>query len=127
MDLFGITDGKKCEDICKYAPPENKWPCVDCDMRCHDRAEPKDAKEQQYGQMKGNKITNKDKFRKAFGYDGSIVAECFPGDCGQLGSCGYPSCSESCASRYFPRCPHWWNDEYSTDYTDFDTKRNERR
>ena len=39
MDLFGITDGKKCEDICKYAPPENKWPCVDCDMRFHDRAE----------------------------------------------------------------------------------------
>ena len=35
-------DGKKCEDICKYAPPENKWPCVDCDMRCHDRAEPKE-------------------------------------------------------------------------------------
>ena len=42
MDLLGITDGKKCEDICRYAPPENKWPCVDCDMRCHDRAEPKE-------------------------------------------------------------------------------------
>ena len=42
-DSFGITDGKKCEDICKYAPPENKWPCVDCDMRCHDRAEPKEV------------------------------------------------------------------------------------
>ena len=71
-------------------------------------------------------MTNKEKFREAFGYDGSIVADCFPGDCGQLGSCGYPLCSESCASRHFPRCPHWWNDEYSTDYTDFDTKRNER-
>lgn len=45
MDLFCISDGKKCEDICKHAPPSNKWPCVDCDMRCHDRAEPKDAKE----------------------------------------------------------------------------------
>ena len=43
MDLFGSTDGKKCEDICKYAPPENKWPCVDCDMRCNDRAEPKEV------------------------------------------------------------------------------------
>ena len=42
VDIFGITDGKKCEDICKYAPPENKWPCVDCDIRCHDRAEPKE-------------------------------------------------------------------------------------
>ena len=42
MDLFCISDGKKCEDICKHAPPENKWPCVDCDMRCHDRAEPKE-------------------------------------------------------------------------------------
>lgn len=42
MDLFCISDGKKCEDICKYAPPENKWPCIDCDMRCHDRAEPKE-------------------------------------------------------------------------------------
>ena len=39
MDLFGISDGKRCEDICKYAPPENKWPCIDCDMRYHDRAE----------------------------------------------------------------------------------------
>ena len=45
MDLFCISDGKKCEDICKHAPPSNKWPCVDCDMRCHDRAETKDAKE----------------------------------------------------------------------------------
>jgi hypothetical protein len=41
MDFLGISDGKKCEDICKCAPPEKKWPCVDCDMRCHDRAEPK--------------------------------------------------------------------------------------
>ena len=36
-----IGDGKRCEDICKYAPPEkDKWPCVDCDLRYHDRAEP---------------------------------------------------------------------------------------
>ena len=28
-----------CETICKYAPPEKKWPCMDCDMRYHDRAE----------------------------------------------------------------------------------------
>lgn len=39
FDLVG--DGKHCKEVCKYAPPEkNKWPCVDCDMRCHDRAEP---------------------------------------------------------------------------------------
>ena len=39
MDLIG--DGRRCEDICKYASPETKkWPCVDCDMRWHDRAEP---------------------------------------------------------------------------------------
>ena len=37
-----ISDGKKCEEVCKHAPPKNKWPCVDCDMRCHDRAEPKE-------------------------------------------------------------------------------------
>ena len=49
MDLFGITDGNRCEDICKHAPPENKWPCIDCDMRWHDRAEPKD----------GNKTTSR--------------------------------------------------------------------
>ena len=31
-----------CADVCKYAPPEKgKWPCEDCDMRYHDRAEPK--------------------------------------------------------------------------------------
>lgn len=33
------NDGKKCEDACRFAPPQNKWPCVDCDMRWHDRAE----------------------------------------------------------------------------------------
>lgn len=44
-----IGDGKSCEEICKHAPPENKWPCVDCDMRWHDRAEPKD----------GNKTTSR--------------------------------------------------------------------
>lgn len=35
-----LTDGKRCEDICKFAPPEKgKWPCEDCDIRYHDRAE----------------------------------------------------------------------------------------
>ena len=35
------SDGKCCEEVCKHVPPEkNKWPCVDCDMRWHDRAEP---------------------------------------------------------------------------------------
>lgn len=29
-----------CKDICKHAPPGKKWPCVDCDMRVHDMAEP---------------------------------------------------------------------------------------
>ena len=34
-------DNKRCEEICKYAPPEKgKWPCMDCDLRWHDRAEP---------------------------------------------------------------------------------------
>ena len=51
MDLFCISDGKKCEDICKHAPPENKWPCVDCDMRCHDRAEPNDDLTQKGGEV----------------------------------------------------------------------------
>ena len=37
-----LNDGKRCEEVCKHAPPENKWPCVDCDMRVHDRAEPKE-------------------------------------------------------------------------------------
>ena len=32
--------GNECETICRYAPPGKKWPCVDCDMRVHDRAEP---------------------------------------------------------------------------------------
>lgn len=38
MDLIG--DGKNCDDICKYAPIGKKWPCIDCDVRWHDRAEP---------------------------------------------------------------------------------------
>lgn len=38
-DLIG--DGKRCEDVCKHAPPKKgKLPCEDCDMRWHDRAEP---------------------------------------------------------------------------------------
>ena len=38
-----IDDGKHCEEVCKYAPPDkDKWPCKDCDMRWHDRAEPKE-------------------------------------------------------------------------------------
>lgn len=28
-----------CETMCIYAPHGKKWPCVDCDMRYHDRAE----------------------------------------------------------------------------------------
>lgn len=35
-------DGKICEDICRHAPPEKKWPCIDCNMICYDRAEPAD-------------------------------------------------------------------------------------
>ncbi len=35
-----IGDGKTCADICKHAPPKKgKWPCEDCDIRFHDRAE----------------------------------------------------------------------------------------
>lgn len=34
-----LYDGRCCEDICKHYPPGNKWPCVDCDIRIHDRAE----------------------------------------------------------------------------------------
>lgn len=42
MDLIG--DGKYCKDICKHSPPEKgKWPCEDCDMRVHDRAEPPES------------------------------------------------------------------------------------
>ena len=38
MDMIG--DGKTCEEVCKHAPPEkDKWPCMDCDIRFHDRAE----------------------------------------------------------------------------------------
>ena len=33
--------GEVCEWFCVYAPPGKKWPCVDCDMRVHDRAEQK--------------------------------------------------------------------------------------
>ena len=37
-----MSDGKRCEDVCKHAPPQkDKWPCDDCDMRYHDRAERK--------------------------------------------------------------------------------------
>lgn len=60
-------------------------------------------------------MTNKEKFIEAFGYDGSIVSDVLPYYiCARRisGSCGYDKCTESCGSRSFPRCPHWWNDEY---------------
>lgn len=31
---------KTCKN-CRFSPPSNIWPCVDCDMRCHDRWEGK--------------------------------------------------------------------------------------
>ena len=37
----------RCQDICKHAPPGNKWPCIDCDMRFHDRAEPKEVRKKE--------------------------------------------------------------------------------
>lgn len=45
-DLIG--DGKRCEDVCEHAPPEKgKWPCEDCDMRWHDRAEPPEEEKEE--------------------------------------------------------------------------------
>ena len=50
--VFGINDGLKCEDICRYAPPSNKWPCADCDLRYHDRAQPPlELSEKDYADM----------------------------------------------------------------------------
>ena len=38
--MIVIGDGKRCDDVCKHAPPvKGKWPCEDCDIRWHDRAE----------------------------------------------------------------------------------------
>ena len=56
-------------------------------------------------------MTNKEKFEKEFGYDGTIVNKVLPNEFG-VGSCGYTDCRESCASRHYPRCPKWWDDEY---------------
>ena len=58
-------------------------------------------------------MTNSEKFKEVFGFDGSIVNRIPPGEVYQVGSCGYfCECKESCASRYYPRCPIWWNDEF---------------
>lgn len=59
-------------------------------------------------------MTNKEKFIEEFGYDGSIVAHVKPND-RHSGSCGYLYCVENCASRVYPRCPMWWEDEYNED------------
>ncbi len=49
IDVIG--DGKRCEEVCKHAPPEKgKWPCEDCDMRFHDRAEPPEKERKCRGQ-----------------------------------------------------------------------------
>ena len=60
-------------------------------------------------------MTNKEYFEKTFGYDGAIVAKVLPNEFG-IGSCGYTDCRKSCASRHFPRCPMWWNDELDKYY-----------
>ena len=53
MDLVG--DGRMCADICKYAPPiKGKWPCEDCDLRYHDRAEPKTSDGQETADEHGH-------------------------------------------------------------------------
>ena len=59
-------------------------------------------------------MTNKEKFKSIFGYDGSVLNDILPEDSANgIGTCGYMySCTESCAARYTPRCPRWWNDEY---------------
>ncbi len=49
IDVIG--NGKRCEEVCKHAPPEKwKWPCEDCDMRFHDRAEPPEKERRCRGQ-----------------------------------------------------------------------------
>ena len=60
-------------------------------------------------------MTNKEYFEKTFGYDGAIATKVLPNEFG-IGSCGYTDCRESCASRHFPRCPMWWNDELDEYY-----------
>lgn len=62
-------------------------------------------------------MTNKEKFVEVFGYSGNIVNKVKPykfrsSSCYVPGTCGYFECLENCASRNFPRCPMWWNDEY---------------
>lgn len=60
-------------------------------------------------------MTNSEKFKEVFGYDGTI---CVVKEKGR--TCGYnspysshPECNEErCASRHFPRCPLWWDDEF---------------
>lgn len=58
MDLIG--DGKQCEEVCKHAPPKKgKWPCEDCDMRWHDRAEPpKEEASEQYNKAYAEEYCN---------------------------------------------------------------------
>lgn len=63
-------------------------------------------------------MTNKEKFVEVFGYNGSIVNQVEPyriRETRVIGTCGYDACLECCASRNFPRCPMWWNDEYKED------------
>lgn len=58
-------------------------------------------------------MTNREKFKEIFGFDGSIVNRIPPDEAHQVGSCGYLcECKESCASMYYPRCPKWWENEF---------------
>ena len=56
-------------------------------------------------------MTNREQFKMVFGFDGSTV-DCVIPDEKHIGSCGYHHCLLSCASRAYPRCPMWWDDEY---------------
>ena len=58
-------------------------------------------------------ISNREKFKEVFGFDGSSVCQVLPSKPYNPGSCGYSECKEGCPLRFFPRCPYWWSDPYA--------------
>ena len=92
-------DGKRCEDICKHAPPQKgKWPCEDCDMRYHDRAEKMNgvvARDMLGRPLYDRPQTNSDRIRNMTDEELEQILTC-PKECGYstIGDCMRNMCRE---------------------------------
>lgn len=98
---------------CPQKAEDEPWPCNVCVASMFVHPEARIALVEKWS-SENPIVTNREKFIKDFGFDGSRVCDMIPAEGPfHLGSCGYKNhCTDSCASRNYPRCPKWWKDPY---------------